>query len=227
MERATSPPLSQIRKRELEHLHQHNREHPKNEAWLPIMVAGAVILVEPQQSSNTTFSLADFYTPFEWHDGALRFRKGGAGTGIARTALTRHLDAVDFQVRSPKELRRLPARIRTTRPARGCRLYRLLDEPATYPHFTIYRLEFRGSARSPASWMGGLPEGAFQQVIVTRGATALKDAKGRALLLSPGCPALIPATYEGVYSLSTKGAADVLLVSVPVPEGYRRGPPQW
>ena len=63
----------------------------KNEAWIIITVKNPqtnkdeLILVEPQQTSNTTYSFADFYTPIEYKDGAVNMRKNLNKNKDART----------------------------------------------------------------------------------------------------------------------------------------------
>ena len=68
-------------------LRAQNHAPPKNEAWLAAVIDGTEILVEPQQTSDTTYSLADFYTPLVWSDDGVRFRKGDRASGLSRDAL--------------------------------------------------------------------------------------------------------------------------------------------
>ncbi len=58
-----------------------NRAAPKNEAWMPIQGHGGLSLVEQQQTSDTTYALADFYTPFVWSSGRVGVRQSEARIG--------------------------------------------------------------------------------------------------------------------------------------------------
>ncbi|HZS35238.1 MAG TPA: hypothetical protein VFF06_00350 [Polyangia bacterium] len=201
----------------LPELRARNRGAPKNEAWLPATVDGKLVLVEPQQTSDTTYSLADFYTPFVWSaaDGRARFRKGHAAHGLGSDELMAYLDAVDFSATSIDRIRRAPVNVGCSH--RDAAVYRLVDEPADWPFFTAYRIDLDGKAAAPSTLGGDHAPGVFQQLVVLRGTVEIADAHGRRATLDSRAPAFIPATLEGGYQLSSEGAASVLVFSVPSP----------
>jgi hypothetical protein len=188
----------------------------KNEAWLPAIVDGAEVLVEPQQTSDTTYSLADFYTPLVWGDDRVRFRKGEPSTGLSRDQLAAYLAGVDFSATPVDSIRRAP-KVVPGASSEGAVLSCLVDEPSAWPFFTAYQLELTGR------FTGGPPPGVFQQLVVTRGRAELLDDSGTLGELSPRSPAFIPATLSGRYTLVAREATTVLLFAVP---GARGGAPR-
>jgi len=208
-----------IRDAELGTLRAQNRAPPKNEAWLPAVVDGVEVLVEPQQTSDTTYSLADFYTPLTWGGERVRFRKGAPASGIAREELAGYLADVDFAVMPLASMRRSPETV----PAgsrEGADLLRLVDEPSRWPFFTAYQLELTQTGRFTAA----APPGVFQQLVVTRGRTELCDGAGVVGELSPQASAFVPATLEGSYTLSAREPSTVMIFSVP---GAKGGAPRF
>ena len=202
---------------ELSALRAGNRAPPKNEAWLAATIDGAEVLVEPQQSSDTTYSLADFYTPLTWGPGGVRFRKGAPESGLSREQLAGYLGDVDFAVTPVASMRRRPEGVAQASAARAWELLRLVDEPTTWPFFTAYQLELRGAfTASP-------PPGVFQEIAVTRGRVELRDGHGVLGELGTRAPAFIPATLDGPFTLTAREPATVMLFSVP---GARGGAPR-
>lgn len=194
-----------------------NLAPPKNEGWLPLSVGGKLTLVEPQQSSDTTYSLADFYTPFIWDGKRARFRKGDADHGLRSDVLAEQLAGVDLSATTIESLRRVPVLIEERGQTRA-QLFRLVDE-ADWPFFTAHRLQLEGAAGSPASWSGDHAPGVFQQLVVVAGEVELTDGNGSVSMLSPSVPAFIPATMQGGYRLTSSGEATILAFSVPGPRG--------
>jgi hypothetical protein len=208
---------------DLPSLRARNRDAPpKNEAWLPAAIDGRLMLVEPQQTSDTTYSLADFYTPFVWAEERVRFRKGDPATGLSVETVSAYLTGVDPSVTSIDELRRVPEPLPAASTAQA-RLHRLVDEPTRWPFFTAYRLDLDGRPGAPARWRGDHPHGVFQQLVPLDGAVEIRDAHGHAAVANASAPAFIPATLDGGYELAATGAATVLVLSVP---GARGGSPQ-
>jgi hypothetical protein len=193
-------------------LRARNHAAPKNEAWLPVTLDGRLALVEPQQTSDTTYALADFYTPFVW-DERVRFRKGHPAHGLCSGELAGFLDGIDTSPTSIDQIRRAPVPVGTSYPA--AHLHRLVDEPSHWPFFTAYALELDGRTDAPARFRGDHPSGAFQQVVVLRGEVELGDSRGFKAALGPRASAFIPATLDGGYELASRGAASLLLCSVP------------
>jgi hypothetical protein len=192
-----------------------NAAPPKNEAWLPLSVLGQPVLAEPQQTSDTTYSLADFYTPLVWTDGKACFRKGDAAHGLSREQLSGYLEDVDFTVTPVAAMRRSPTEA-SAASSPGATLLRLVDEPSAWPFFTAYQLELTGRfTASP-------PSGVFQQLIVTRGRVELSDRGGVVGELSPRAPGFVPASVAEPYTLVALEPATVLIFAVP---GARGGAP--
>lgn len=190
-----------------------NHAPPKNEAWLPTTADGESVLAEPQQTSDTTYSLADFYTPLVWQGGKVCFRKGAPTTGVSREQLAEYLADVEFGVTPVASMRRRPTAVDG---AAGAELFRLVDEPESWPFFTAYQLELTGT------WSASPPRGVFQELVVTRGRVELRDAFGPLGELSTRSPAFIPATAAVPYTLVAHEPATVLIFSVP---GARGGAP--
>jgi hypothetical protein len=189
---------------------------PKNEAWLATRVEGHEVLVEPQQTSDTTYSLADFYTPLVWGGDHPRFRKGEPLSGLSRDRLDDYLADVAFEVTPLDAVRRSP-KIMPGGSREGATLSCLVDEPTRWPSFTAYQLELSGTIELLP------PTGAFQQLVLTRGRVDLADGAGRVGELSTQAPGFVPATIEGGYVLSAREPSTVFLFSVP---GARGGAPR-
>jgi hypothetical protein len=206
-----------VREAGLPELRRKNAGDPKSEAWIPVLLNGRLALVEPQQTSNVTYSFADFYTPFTWKNG-VAFRKGDAAQGVARADLEAFTNSIDFSVTPVDGLRRKPVSVDAGKDAKNAALFRLVDEPETWPFFTAYRLDLQGSAVAEASWNGQPPRGAFQQIVVVEGEIALCHAGFGKTQLTPNVPVFVPATLDGDYTLSARGPASLLLFSVPVPK---------
>lgn len=197
---------------DVETLRRQNRDAPKNEGWLPLVVDGALVLVEPQQSSDTTYSIADFYTPFVWDGARVRFRKGDATTGVSESELRRQLQVVDPEPTRVDQVRQRPVRV-ASRSKEGATLLRLVDAPERWPFFTAYQLELVAGT----TWRGDHASGTFQQLVVVDGALELADAEGTVGTLDPSHPAFVPATVDGGYTLTARAATTLLLLSVPGP----------
>jgi hypothetical protein len=206
-----------VRRAGLEELRARNEGEPKDEAWLPLPVGEEIMIVETQQTSDTTRSLADFFTPFAWEKGRVVFRKGDPSGGLSSEELKRSLALVDFVARPVEAYRRAPTPLPAAMHARSARLQMILDDPRACPYFTLHRLLLDGTPGAPALWEGEVPTGSFRQLIVTRGALSLEDGAGRVLRLATGAPAFIPASCRERYTLTAREGADLLMVGVPVP----------
>jgi len=196
-------------------LRAENHEPPKNEAWLPTVVAGADVLAEPQQTSDTTYSLADFYTPFTWGGDRPRFRKGARDHGVSREDLSRYLAGVDLAATPVDSIRCTPKRVAgESHP--GAELFCLIDDPARWPFFTAYQIELAPSPTKQAAPLAlAPPPGVFQQLVVTRGKVDLGDGGGVVGELSPRAPGFVPATIGSAYTLMAREPSTVLIYSVP------------
>lgn len=198
---------------------RHNTRAPKSEAWLPVVVNGELVLIEPQQTSNVTYSYADFTTPFVWNEarGALAFRKGDPATGLSDAELATFVDAIQLSPLDPARARRVPIEVELAGGgASGARLHRLVDEPWSWPFFTAYVVDLEAGA----TFRGVRPEGAFQSVLALRGPVELGHVRlDRALRLSPDttAAAMVWATADAPYTLTAAGPAQVLLTTIPTP----------
>jgi hypothetical protein len=208
-----------IAKAGLSELRSRGSAPPKNEAWLPASVEGVDVLAEPQQTSDTTLSFADFYTPFTWGGREPRFRKGSPRGGLSEELLRAYLAEVQFAVSPVDSFRRTPKEVPGAASAtrKEGRLFCLLDEPSRWPFFTAYQLELTGSVALVP------PPGVFQELVVTRGRVALGDAHGHVGDLSTSDSGFVPATVSGAYTLVAKEPSSVLLFAVP---GARGGTPK-
>jgi hypothetical protein len=204
----------------LEAARRANRHPPKNEAWLPIEMNGALVLVEPQQSSNVTYSFADFTTPYTWNEarGGFIFRKGDPQQGLSELDLATFVDALELQPLAPSSARRPPVPVDAGAGAKAATLLRLVDEPQTWPYFTAYRLRLGAGGTFNAH----VSDGAFQSVLVLQGTAILRHpACAEPLVLTPDQQpaAIVWATVRGPYAVDAgpDAGADVLFTSVPVP----------
>ncbi|MGO8994636.1 MAG: hypothetical protein ACLQVI_15075 [Polyangiaceae bacterium] len=192
------------------------RAPPKNEAWFPTTVDGAEVLAEPQQTSDTTYSLADFYTPLTWSGDRPRFRKGSPTSGLSHEELSGYVADVDLSATPLDSIRRSPKQVPGAS-RKGAELFRLVDEPAAWPFFTAYQLELSGELSLRP------PPGVFQQLVVTRGRVQLGDAAGVVGELSPHAPGFVPASLDGAYTLTAREPSTILIFAVP---GARGGAPR-
>ncbi|MDD5658274.1 MAG: hypothetical protein PHF00_13565, partial [Elusimicrobia bacterium] len=187
---------------------------PKSEAWLPLRHDGALRLAEIQQSSDSTFSVADFFTPFTWDKGP-RFRKGHPALGLSDGLLRRMVGSLDFSVTRLESIRCRPQAAEPGPDSCRCRLWKLLDRPALWPYFTVERLDLAGGPDRPARWAAAAQE-VFQQVVVLSGKVRL-ECGGKDCGLGVRSPAFIPAGAPGGFSLTARGPARLVLLSVPGP----------
>ena len=194
------------------------RVESKSEAWLPFLFSNEVLLAEPQEVSDTTFSWLDIYTPFKFEKGRMMFRKGEPESGITDKDIDDALKELEDEAAAVETRRRTPREIEV--PGEGVRLFEIIDDPAAWPTFTLHRLELDGNESKPVRWKGDHPPGAFQQLMVIEGEVNLSTPRGEVGRLDPGRPVFVPATAEGGYTFEAAGKAVVLLVSVPTPWSY-------
>ncbi len=187
---------------------------PKSEVWMPLPFERQLRLAEVQQSSDCTFSVADFFTPFIWERGA-RFRKGHPALGTSDASFRRLLGGLDFSVTSLASLRCRPQPSEPGPQAKSCRLWRLLDRPAVWPFFTVQVLDLAGTATAAARWVAPLAP-AFQHVIVLSGKARI-EYPGGTCRISAKAPAFVPARPAADWAISAGEPASLLLVSVPGP----------
>jgi hypothetical protein len=192
-----------------------NTGPPKNEAWLPLRMDGKMVLVEPQQTSNVTYSFADFYTPFAWK-GGLSFRKGNPVEGLTDADLEAFTQELDFASTPVDNLRRRPRRLGTRTNTVGAEVFALVDEPDTWPFFTAWEVRISGSRGRSARWSAPSSRGAFAQFVAVDGMLRAEGAFDP-IHVDPSRPVFVPATLEGPWSLVSEGKARVLLFGVPTP----------
>jgi|GEM_PF-2323752 len=200
---------------DLEGLRVLNTGPPKNEAWFPVRMGGDMVLVEPQQTSNVTYSFADFYTPFAWKNG-LRFRKGDPAEGLTDADLEAFTKELDFAAAPADGLRRRPKRVEAPADSFGAEVLVLVDEPETWPFFTAREVRLSGSRGKPARCPAPSPRGTFAQVVVLEGTLGIEGGFDP-VHVDRSRPVFIPATLEGAWAFVSEGQARALLFSVPVP----------
>jgi hypothetical protein len=183
---------------------------PKSEVWMPLPTDKNLNLAEVQQSSDCTYSVADFFTPFVWQKGA-RFRKGHPALGLTDAALRRLMEGIDFSVTTVSSIRCRPLALDPGQGAKRCRLWKLLDRPALWPFFTVHRLDLSAGGR----WSSAAAP-SFRHVVVLSGRARLESA-GSVLRLSPSAPAFVPAELPQGYTLAADEPASLLLVGIPGP----------
>jgi mannose-1-phosphate guanylyltransferase len=219
--------VERVRESGLEALRTSNEGHPKDEAWLPFRAGSETLILEVQESSNETHSLADFFTPFAWGGDRPVFRKGEADTGLSRESLEGALRLVDLEPRDLEHYRRLPRSVAPPAGSRRARVEVLLDDPGSCPFFEIALVELDGSPDSPASLPLARPEGSLLQILVCRGRALLEEeGTGRRLPLAPGRPALLPASGPGRIGLLAGSAATLAVVGIPGPGLLLEGAPR-
>jgi mannose-1-phosphate guanylyltransferase len=189
---------------------------PKDEAWLPILREEKTTILEIQQSSDSTASLADFHTPFTWRDGHLAFRKGAPESGLGHGDLESSLRSLDFEPRPISYYIRMPVQLPTPAGSARARLSRLVDEAGRWPAFRVLAVSLEGASERPARFPLSGRSGSFRQVVVWRGEVVAEDGRGRTLRLGPGAPALVPAALSSPLSLVTREPAELVLVDLPV-----------
>lgn len=208
---------------ELRELRAQNKGAPKNEAWLPFEFKGQILIAEPQQSSNTTYSWLDLFTPFVFQEGKMIFRKGDPATGVSREQLEDYLAEIDRVECEPSSLRQEPVEVPCGSEARGSRFYRIVDDPEVWPYFTVYRLDLAGRSGEAAECLAPVPGSAFQQLLVIRGSVRVRTGQ-EVTRLSPGVPAFVPATLSEAYTLESDEESSLLLLSIPT-DGQCPEPP--
>jgi len=190
-------------------------DRPKSEVWIPFEADGELWIAEVQQSSNTTRSFLDLWTPFVAAESGPLFRKGDPRAGLTAADLDAALADVAFETHDPDARRRKPVAVLPPSGSRSVRWLRLLDEPESWPWFSVYRLELDPPAGGEAVFASALPPGSSEQLVVLSGGARL-SAGDRHARLSPGAPAFLPATLEERrYRLASREPAVVLVVGRP------------
>lgn len=196
-----------------------NVDAPKSEAWMPIVFGKGkeLVLVEPQQTSNTTLSFADFYTPFAWKE-QLRFRKGDPITGTSDESIAKYIAQLKLGASTIDSIRRTPTPMDAGPTARAAKLFELVDEPHLFPFFTAHRVDLAGTRSRAASFAAALPDGGFHQLVVLAGAVTIEH-ENEAFSIDAGQAAFLPGSMSPKYALTSQGRARVLVTSAPVPRG--------
>ena len=189
---------------------------PKNEAWLPFKIGNDMVIMEPQQTSNVTYSWLDMYTPFVLRDDRFAFRKGDAECGVDKAALARFVTSLDFTPDSVESLRYRPQELAVDPAfATDIRLFRLIDDGVTWPYFSLYRIDFEAGSRCTMR----ARDTAFSELVVCEGSVVLECEARCKLDATRGCPMFVPATMLHDYRLIAEESARVYVISVPTPDG--------
>ncbi|KAA3605147.1 MAG: hypothetical protein DWQ01_21390 [Planctomycetota bacterium] len=200
---------------ELQRSRERNLGPPKNEAWLPFSYGDQILIAEPQQTSNTTFSFMDIYTPLVFQEGRVVFRKGDPESGTSTEQLQAFVDCLDFEAQ-PVEAFRCRPQILDRR--QHSSLSKLIDDPIRWPYFSAWTLDLQGTQAQSAVWTAEVPQGSFLQLVPLQGEAELRYGDWRGCI-APERPAFLPATLTSDWSLETEQRHRCLLVGVPTPQG--------
>ena len=192
------------------------QEFPKNEAWVIISVTDQdggehLLLVEPQQMSNNTYSFADFYTPIVWDgkSGRPKMRKSVSNEDIA--GFVRNGLYTD-RATTPEDFFRQPTDI-TPAGAENATMEVLISGTApvwAMDYFTVHRVTMAGQGEADrASVTMPNMEGTFHELLVTSGQATLKVEGQPDITLTPGMWIPIWANM-GEYTLEAEGDAEIL-----------------
>ncbi len=214
----------------------------KNEAWIVIPVNDTggnehLILVEPQQTSNITFSFADFFTPIVFKkDKGLIMRKN-----LARRPTTSEEDFLQAEFETIEMFVRKGLKDTTTeeknfvlepqiergkwRDRYGKDLIAKEEVliQGTYPnvwpqeYFNVHRFTLNGKGKGAEAELSVAPvEGTSHDILVIKGEVVISSG-GKDIPLKRGQSLYVPSTV-GRYVLSAKGEAEVLKFFKPVEE---------
>jgi hypothetical protein len=192
------------------------KEYPKNEAWVVISVRDSegkehLISVEPQQTSNDTYSWGDFYTPIVWDSkaGAPAMRKNVTADDI-RGFVENGL--YTDRVTSPEDFIIEPVDI-TPEGAVNAKLESLIEETSpvwSSQYFVTHRIALGGKDDINKAHIKMMPvKGSYHELIVTKGNVAVKLAARPDIELSAGEYLFMPASL-GEYTLESLEEAEVL-----------------
>ncbi|MEW6170266.1 MAG: methyltransferase domain-containing protein, partial [Candidatus Omnitrophota bacterium] len=155
----------------------------KNECWIPIKVIGRdgqehILIVEPQQTSNRTYSPADFYTPIIWKDGKPALRKPKMAEDIvAAEAL------MDFRAWP------LSYYLKDSQPLSGNER-QLVTDP--WPYFSV--TEVRLANGESIGFV--IKNGDYSEGVVSKGTVIIISRDGRQVKISQGQGYFIPAGID-------------------------------
>jgi len=202
------------------HPREGGKEYPKNEAWYVKMVKDAdgkdsAILVEIQQTSNVTYSFADFFTPIVAEKSKdsnymeLSMRKKDSPGKIKEyieTTLDQESTVNDDFIRTP-----VPAANVQAVNAGLDVLIKGTSKVWRRPFFEVYRGTFNGGRANPASLKPAARQ-FVQDVIVLEGSVTISpaDRPEQKYVLGKGESALIPAGSEMIFGSTEK--SEILMV---------------
>ena len=213
------------------------KEYPKNEAWAVISVKDEngrdqLIMVEPQQTSNNTYSFADFYTPIEWKtkdkDGKaipLEEQYPGMRKDVTGDDIKGFVEKGLYTERTtiPEDFIQEPRDITPAEGVLHAKVETLIeDDPLVWPtqHFIAHRITLEGKGEEDPSGIVMYPvKHSFHELIVTKGEVTLKIVGRPDIKLTRGTPLFIPSEV-GRYALESQGEAEIIKF-YPVEESYR------
>jgi len=195
-------------------------EYPKNEAWIVKEVidagrkkSGYKILIEPQQTSDTTFSVADFFTPIVWDSkkNAPKMRKDSTPENIKY-----YVEAgLKFEVTNPADVVLKPKDITPAEGVHNARLESLINETSSvWPtkYFVAEKITLNGKgAEDGASIEMNAIVSHAHDLLVIEGTVTIKSDGQEPIVLTQGMS--IPMDAEtGDYLVYSEGKAEVLRV---------------
>lgn len=160
------------------------------------------VIVEPQETSNVTFSFSDPFTPIVLKEGRFVFRKTATEEDLKKFVnemdMTPHPERDYF-----KDMEQ-----RSQKPAdRACESWVFVDNPKQWPYFSGERIRLHGKKDKPASYHLGR-KCSFLEIVATRGNIRISwqdktAGKKHETLLTPQQPVFLPftiSTDEFVFS---------------------------
>ncbi|MFH1878404.1 MAG: hypothetical protein ABH883_06330 [Candidatus Omnitrophota bacterium] len=199
-------------------------EYPKNEAWVVVGVKGEdgkehKILIEPQQTSNNTYSFADFYTPVVWDPKANKPKmrkdvtaddiRGFVEKGLKTDIVTKPEDFI----RNPKIL--------FSAGAKNAKLESLIDETSKVwqkAYFVVERAVLDGAPDKKASIIMPRMTDSFHELMVAKGTVTIKMENRTDMTITAGTTLFMPAGLKG-YTIESGEKAEVLKF-YPAEESY-------
>ena len=193
-------------------------EFPKNEAWIVISVEDKggkkhLLIVEPQQTSNNTYSFADFNTPIVWDQKSQKpvMRKKATAEDI-KSFVERGLNTEG--INTPEDFIFKPVDITPSTGAVNAKVESLIEDTTSVwksKYFVVHTISLLGGREKgeEASVEMAPVEGSYHALIVTKGKVSIKREGRSDIELTEGGYAFMPSAASG-YTLEASTEAKVL-----------------